>query len=152
MIDADTAQWQKTAALLKTADKKVSAAMRKALREVAKPIGDKVGPKGAEKLPHAGGLSAYLAGSVKPTVSLTGKDITIKLQGKARSGKPTRLKALDAGKLRHPVFGLWLKDQEDQAIPANAFSDAFLAEKDEAVKAVQQAVQKTLTNLEAGSE
>lgn len=148
MISADTAAWQKTAALLKQADKKVAAAMRKGLRNAAQPLADKVAQEGAGKMPHKGGLSAYLAANAKPTISLTGKDIMIKLQDK-RGG--VAIKAMDAGKLRHPVFGLrstWVL----QSVPEKAWTNAFLAHKDEAVTAVQTAVQKALDNLEAAPE
>jgi hypothetical protein len=142
-VSADTEAWQRTAVLLRGADKKVAAAMRKSLREVAKPIGDEVATKGAEPMPHRGGLSAYLAANVKPTVSLTGKDISIRLQDK----RGVKVKALDAGRLRHPLFGLrrhwYLQD-----IPAQAWTKAFTEQKDKALEAVNGAVRQTLNNLE----
>lgn len=146
-VSADTAAWQKTATLLKGADKKVAAATRKSLREVAKPIGDEVAVKGAEPMPHRGGMSAYLAANVKPTISLTGKDISIRLQDK----RGVRVKALDAGKARHPLFGMrrhWYL----QAVPAQTWTNAFMAQKDKAREAVTKAVQQALDNLSSGGE
>lgn len=142
-VDADTAAWQKASALLKSADKKVAAGMRKGLRNVAQPLGDTVGLEGAAKMPHAGGLSGYLATNARPTVSLTGKDILIRLQDK-RGG--IALKAMDRGMLRHPLYGLrstWVL----QSVPESAWTDPFVAHKDQAVEAVRVEVQKVLNNL-----
>lgn len=150
-VGVDVAQWQKTAALLKVADKKVARATRKGLREAVKPIGDEVAREGAEKMPHKGGLSAYLAANAKPTISMTGSQAAIRLQGKSKRGKTIQTKALDAGQLRHPVWGRWRKATPTQEVPAGAYSNAFLAKKDEAVEVVRQAVQDALSNLE-GSE
>jgi hypothetical protein len=152
-VDADLTEWKRMSGLLKASEKKPAAAMRKALREVAQPLADKVAPEGAEKMPHKGGLSAYLAANVKPRVTLPSvfggvSTMSIALQDK-RGG--VAVKAMDRGMLRHPVFGhrgIWVL----QAVSAKAWTNAFLAHKDETLPAVQKAVQEAINNLEGNSQ
>jgi hypothetical protein len=157
VVEADLTEWKRMSALLKAAEKKPAAAMRKGLREVGQPIADKVGLEGAAKMPHGGGLSAYLASHVKPKVNLPSvfggvTTMSIALQGKSTRGKLIRVKAMDAGTLRHPVWGRWLPNQGSQSVPAGAWSDEFLKHKDEAAAAVQKAVQEAINNLEANTQ
>ncbi len=152
LVGVDLEQWKKTAALIKAADKKVARATRKGLRDAARPIADAVVREGAEKMPHRGGLSAYLAANMKPPISLTGSSVAIRLLGKSARGKAIQTKALDEGRLRHPVFGVWRKDTPTQTVPAHAYSDALGTHRDEAVTIVRAAVQAALDNLEGNPE
>ena len=151
-VNADLTEWRRMAALLKSSEKKVATAARKGLREVAQPIGDEVGLEGADKMPHAGGLSAYLATNAKPRVLLPSvfggvSTMSIALQDKKGGVK---LRSLDRGVLRHPVFGhrsTW----KLQNVPTNAWSDAFAKKKSQAVEAVEKAVRDVISNLEGGT-
>ncbi|MBI4900888.1 MAG: hypothetical protein HY829_10475 [Actinobacteria bacterium] len=147
-VDADLTEWKRMSALLKTADKKLARETRKALKTVAQPIADKVAAEGAGAMPHRGGLSAYLAANVKPRVNLPAafggvSTMTIALQDK-KGG--VAVKAMDRGMLRHPLFGRrrhWYLQQ----VPANAWTDSFMRQKDTAVVEVEKAVQETINSL-----
>ena len=104
------------AAALKQADKAVARAIRKRIREVAAPIGAHVVAEGSASMPSRGGLAARLA-SGKPAVSVLAKGASINLK------KGANYKGLDAGVLRHPVYGSskWVA----QSVPEGTYTDAF---------------------------
>ena len=104
------------AAALKQADKAVARAIRKRIREVAAPIGAHVVAEGSASMPSRGGLAARLA-SGKPAVSVLAKGASINLK------KGANYKGLDAGVLRHPVYGSskWVA----QSVPEGTYTEAF---------------------------
>ncbi len=104
------------AAKLKAADRAVSRAIRKRIREAATPIGREVLATGSESMPSSGGLRARLQGS-RPAVSITGLRATINLR------KGANFAGLNAGVLRHPVYGRsrWVA----QDVPSDTYTDAF---------------------------
>ena len=134
---------QRVADALKDAgEKDLVKAVSGALRGEAKPLGERVLRRGAESMPHRGGLSERVAGMGKVGVSsaLRGRIASVSV---ILRNKGVDLKAMDAGVLRHPVFAqadrsrVWVR----QSVPAGAFRKAFDAEAAEvqakAVKAAQ---------------
>lgn len=121
------------------ADKVIQRSVSKALREVGKPMAAEVIREGADSLPHAGGLSVLIADgadSASVSLSLRGKVTSVSLT--LRSGKHD-LRSMNNGVLRHPVFGnknAWVS----QSIRENVFTEAFDKHRDEAVKAMEQAL------------
>lgn len=113
---------------MREGEKDTKRRLRKAIRDVAKPLGQETIAAGAAAMPHRGGLSARVA-AAKPGISnLLGSAnprVAIRLTNKQRDS----LKAMDQGLLRHPVFArdgrkrAWVS----QHVPADAFSDAFQA-------------------------
>lgn len=128
LVEFSTGEWKEFFARLKSADKKVAAGVRKQLRGAAKPLADRVKTKGAEPMPHRGGLSAYLALTARPRVSITQWGISLELRDPGKHG--VSLADLNAGRLKHPLFGLrstWI----DQSVPAGSWTDAFDAAADD---------------------
>lgn len=95
-----------------------------ALRKVAQPLADRVIRDGAAVMPRRGGLSALVAASkAQVQASASGPRVGVRLRLVAGGAS---LRNLDAGVVRHPVFGnrqVW----KAQAVPAGAFTDAFEA-------------------------
>ena len=104
------------AAAVKGADKAVARAIRKRVREAAKPIGDHVITKGSDSMPSRGGLQSRLK-SVRPTVSILARGASINLR------KGANFTSLNAGTLRHPLYGHgpW----QQQGVPSGTYTGAF---------------------------
>lgn len=92
-------------ALKAAGDKVLSRRVNKAMRDVAKPIGDRILRDGAAKLPHRGGLSSRVA-STPPALrfrtSANSVYAALVFGGNKRKGIDFR--SIDSGVLRHPVF------------------------------------------------
>lgn len=137
---------QKLADALKDAgDKDLQKQVSGALRSVAKPLGERVLRRGAEHMPQRGGLAARVAdmGRVGVSASLRGRVASVSV---ILRNKGVDLRSLDAGMLRHPVFGN-RKAWTAQRIPAGAFTRAFDAEAREAQDAATKAAQSALDDV-----
>lgn len=129
-------------ALKEAGDKDLQKSIAAALRSEAKPLGERVLRRGAESMPHRGGLAERVAGLGRVGVSsaLRGRVASVSV---ILRNKGVDLKSLDAGILRHLVFAqsgrprTWVR----QTVPAGAFRQAFEDEAREvqakAVKAAQ---------------
>lgn len=103
-IDVDTAGYRRAVVGLRVlADKGLTNAVRRGLRDVAKPLGDDMIAGGARAMPHRGGLSARVASSrVGLRTGMTGGNPSVEIQ--LRQPQGYRLDAMDKGRIRHPVF------------------------------------------------
>lgn len=103
-VSAETVGFREAAASLRAlADKGLTKAVRKGLREVAKPLGEDMIRGGAAAMPKRGGLSDRVAHStVGQRNTLAGGNVGVELLLRQRNGY--RLDQMDAGRLRHPVF------------------------------------------------
>lgn len=128
--------------LKEAADRGVTNRVRAAIRAETKPAGLRILRKGAEEMPRGGGFAARVAtqGRVGLQSALVAKNLHITM---TLSNKGANMKALEAGVLRHPVFGnrgVWVR----QSVPAGAFRRAFEAEapalRDAALRGAQQAL------------
>lgn len=125
-------------ALKQAADKDLQRATSAALRVEAKPLGLRVLRAGAEEMPRRGGLADRVGslGSVGVSSALRGRSASVSV---LLRNKGVDLKSMDAGFVRHRVFGRgpWVR----QRVPAGAFRRAFEAEaaevREKAVKAAQ---------------
>lgn len=143
---------QKVADALKEAgDKDLQKRISGALRSEAKPLGLRVLRRGAEEMPHRGGLSARVAGEGRVGVSsaLRGRVASVSV---ILRNKGVDLKSMDAGILRHPVFGRADRSRKEwawtrQSVPAGAFRRAFDAEAAEVQKAAVKAAQDVLDDV-----
>jgi hypothetical protein len=117
--------YKKLQAAIKGLDKKIARIYRKRIKEAAGPIGRLVLEFGAEKMPHRGGLAAYLEGSkVAVSARATGADLWL------GSKKKSQISLLNKGLLRHPVWGRGDRTRKQwgwstQKVPAEAFSEAL---------------------------
>lgn len=123
------ADLEKLAVAYREGGRKIRARAARRLRDTAEPLVHEVVAKGAEKMPHGGGLSARLAGARSGvTVALLGQRVSVSLRVKTAEGYD--LKSLNKGILRHPIFPEAGQDREEwlwskQSVPANAYTDAF---------------------------
>lgn len=119
-----TDDFQKVADALKEAEsKELTNATRKAMREVVKPVGQRIVERGAAEMPQSGGLADHVLGNAKvgAAFGLRSKVANVKI---VLRNKDVQLGALDKGRLRHPLFGLkghWFL----QDVPASAFTKEF---------------------------
>lgn len=129
-------------ALKEAADRGVTNRVRAALRAETKPAGQRILQAGAEPMPHRGGLAARIAsqGRVGLATALASKNLHITM---TLSNKGANMRAINAGVLRHLVFGnraAWVR----QDVPAGTFTRAFEKEaprlRDAALKGAQEAL------------
>lgn len=116
-------------ALKDAADKDLQKRVSAAMREVARPIGRQVLEEGARALPSRGGFASYVEekGRVLVSNSLRGRVASVEV---ILRNKGVQFKAIDAGRLRHPVFARGTQARNDwpwvtQAIRPGAFSRPF---------------------------
>lgn len=82
-------------------------AMRKGLRSSAGPARKRIKAAAKEWLPKEGGLAAWVAKlSVTAAVRVTGRKAGVTLKGGRNSqGARSDIRAIDAGRVRHPEWG-----------------------------------------------
>ena len=117
-MNIDASDYDRFAAKLKGADRKVAAAIRKRLRQAAKPIGEHVREEGSDPMPARGGLRDRLRGS-RVTTALRGSGVDIWVGNRRKS----QLSPIDRrGVVSHPVYGN-RKNWASQSVPEGTFSD-----------------------------
>lgn len=126
-------------------DRQLRLATGRSLRAVAKPLGESMVHEGAARLPRAGGLAARVdAASVSVLASLGGRNPRVVIRLKTREGY--RLKQMDEGNLRHPVFArdgrkpTWVR----QTVPGGGFTRAFQAGASMVRRRVSDELQRVL--------
>lgn len=138
-------QLRRVASALKDAgDTGLMRAVGAAQRDEAKPLGLRVLRRGAREMPKRGGLAARVGASsagVTSTVSGRVASSTVALRNTG-----VDLKSLDAGTLRHKVFGnpeVWVR----QSVPPGAFRRAFDAEAADVSRKALKAAQGVLDDV-----
>ena len=139
-------EYRELAGQLKGAEKPILAAMRKEMRVAGKPAGERTLDAIAAAMPNRGGLSALVKsrGSVSVQVNRTG----VRLQLANRAG--LFMGQFEAGLVRHPVWGRWLRGQAPQPVPGNKGAEQFESEADGLTDAVVAAMTRAAAaHLEA---
>ena len=119
-IDVVARGYAAAAAKLKAAEPKVRRAAQKRVRDAARPIGQAVLIQGAKPMPKRGGLAIYLMAAGNTTTAISKDGVALRL-----SRKGVDLGKINAGQLRHPVYGrpgTWV----GQSVPAETYDEAFL--------------------------
>lgn len=82
----------------------------------------------AASLPHRGGLAETLAsqGRFSTRSGFAGKSVAVDI---VDSWKGHDMKAVEAGSIRHPVFGRWLRNQAAQSVKGRLLSRPVLAHR-----------------------
>lgn len=132
------------AARLKAAgDGGVHREVRRGLRNGARPVADAAHAAALERLPHAGGLNEWVAdGLYGVRTNLGGAHPSVRV---VVSKKGHDLKAIDAGKLRHPVFGhrdRWMTQQIPPHILTDAMRDAAPEARAELARTLDEYVRR----------
>lgn len=138
-------------ALKEAADKDLQKQVSAAIRGEAKPLGQRVLRRGAEQMPHRGGLAERVAalGRVGVSNSLRGRVASVQV---LLRNKGVDLKAMDAGFVRHPVFARSTQTRKEwtwrrQDVPAGAFTKAFEAGAAEVRDAALRGAQAALDDV-----
>ena len=140
MSEANFAEFQKAGAqLLELGDRKLVLGMRRDLRALAKPVGDRIVEAIADAMPKRGGLSERVRsqGRVSLLVDLR-RGVRIQLANKAGM----YMGAFESGTIRHPVYGnrkTWVA----QFVPSGVGAEAFAKEADGLATAVADHVTET---------
>ena len=140
MSEANFAEFQKAGAqLLELGDRKLVLGMRRDLRALAKPVGDKIVEAIADAMPKRGGLAERVRsrGRVSLLVDLR-RGVRIQLANKAG----LYMGAFEDGTIRHPVYGnrkAWVSQQ----VPGGKGAEAFAKEADGLATAVADHVTET---------
>lgn len=132
---------------LKTAEKPLQRAVRKSLRDIAKPLGKEMLESGADGLPRGGGLSARVRNSSAVAVgslrggARAGGRVEIRLRSKEGYDLP----AMNRGSLRHPTFGRrpWVL----QSVQRDKFIEPFNESADEVRNELATAIAKALDEI-----
>jgi len=92
-------------AKLKVADKRLRLDMGKEIRKVTAPLVEELHKSAADTLPRSGGLAGVMASTPIRTSITNGRNgVGVRLRAAGRP--PARsVASMDAGRLRHPVFG-----------------------------------------------
>lgn len=141
-FEVQSSDYLKAARALKNADRTIRLEYSRAVRVIAKPLGETVLARGADKLPRKGGLSDRVK-AAKVSVSATQTRAVVSL--KTEEGYD--LRAMNRGRLRHPTYGH--KPWVGQAIEAGVFTQAFEEEAPAARAALLAAGERALKKIAA---
>lgn len=116
-------QLTRTAAALATKGngKAMKRRLSKAIRKEAEPITRQQRRNLAARMPHRGGLAEVLstAGTFTTRTTYTGKGAGVTITDSWRGHD---MKAVEAGAIRHPVWGRWRRGTPTQRVPAGLLS------------------------------
>lgn len=122
--------------------------INKALKTVALEVANEVPGEAAKRLPKGGGLAARIAdvrGTISPSLRAASPSVSILF--KAAKGERVATKAIDAGSLRHPVFGnrenwVW------QPVRPGSFTNAFQKRAPKLRREMEQAISAAVAEIE----
>ena len=140
-LDIRTEEYKKEAAkLLGPENKKIVLEMRKELRVVSKPVGDRILAAIGDAMPKAGGLAAKVRdqGRVSLLVDLR-KGVRIQLANKLGMF----MGQFEAGSVRHPDWGRWHRGTRPQPVPAGKGAAQFTKEAEQLQREVAEVVVRT---------
>lgn len=140
MSEANFAEFQKAAAQLEQlGDRKLVLGMRRDLRALAKPVGDRIVEAIADAMPKRGGLAERVRSQGRVSVLINLRS-GVRIQLANKSG--LYMGAFESGTIRHPVYGnrkAWVSQQ----VPGGKGAEAFAKEADGLATAVADHVTET---------
>ena len=140
MAEANFAEFQKAAAQLEQlGDRKLVLGMRRDLRALAKPVGDRIVEAIADAMPKRGGLAERVRSQGRVSVLINLRS-GVRIQLANRGGM--YMGAFESGTIRHPVYGnrkAWVSQQ----VPGGKGAEAFAKEADGLAAAVADHVTET---------
>jgi len=140
MSEANFAEFQKAAAQLEQlGDRKLVLGMRRDLRALAKPVGDRIVEAIADAMPKRGGLAERVRSQGRVSVLINLRS-GVRIQLANRGGM--YMGAFESGTIRHPVYGnrkAWVSQQ----VPGGKGAEAFAKEADGLAAAVADHVTET---------
>lgn len=140
MTEVNFAEFQKAGAqLLELGDRKLVLGMRRDLRALAKPVGDRIVEAIADAMPKRGGLAERVRSQGRVSVLINLRS-GVRIQLANRGGM--YMGAFEDGTVRHPVYGnrkAWVA----QTVPGGKGAEAFAKEADGLATAVADHVTET---------
>ena len=127
------------AQLLELGDRKLVLGMRRDLRALAKPVGDRIVEAIADAMPKRGGLAERVRSQGRVSVLINLRS-GVRIQLANRGGM--YMGAFESGTIRHPVYGnrkAWVSQQ----VPGGKGAEAFAKEADGLATAVADHVTET---------
>lgn len=116
------------------------------IRTAAAPAKDAVKEAARRDLPKSGGLNEYIAKSrIGVRNRLVGKSVGVRIAG---TRGESNLWRIDAGKVRHRVFGVWRKGIPDQDVTPGWFSETLEKSEPQVQLAVFGVIAATRRKLE----
>lgn len=116
------------------------------IRGAAAPAADAVKSAARRDLPHSGGLADYVATSrIGVRNRLTGKGVGVRVAG---TKGEHNLRRIDAGYVRHKVFGTWRASTPDQQVTPGFFSKTLEGFEPKVQLAVFGVIAQTRRRLE----
>lgn len=116
-------------------DKELSRELYRGLNRATTKLKADAREEAGRRLPQRGGLARRVAAARMSTVRRGGSNPGVSIRAKGMA----QLAGMDAGRVRHPVFGnraVWVV----QEVTGGWFSDPMLAGGDDARKAIEQAM------------
>ena len=118
------------------------------IRLAAAPAPEAVKQSAESTLPHAGGLNDWIASSkFAVRTRLTGRSVGVRIVGTKGSHD---LEAIDAGNVRHPVWGRWVKGVPTQQVTPGFFTKPLEKSEPRMTFAVLSAIKAIGRELERG--
>lgn len=116
------------------------------IRESNKPTIARIRESAADKLPHAGGLAEEVSSNrIGTRTRLTGRSAGVRITMTGRIS----LSSLNAGRLRHPVFGnrsVWVQ----QTVPAHWYDDPVHEDLPQIRKKIDGVMKDVARKIERG--
>lgn len=133
--------------LKETDDKELRRELYRGIARAGKPLKAAVRQGALEALPKRGGLNAYVARSRTNLKPLAGRgDAVVRL---TTAKKGSDLRAINRGRLRHPVFGnrkVWVT----QSVPAGWFQKSVESQHDEVRREVVKVLDEVAEKIARG--
>ncbi len=106
------------------------------IRQTNKPTIADIRASARDRLPHGGGLADIVArSSIGTRTRLSGKNVGVEIKG--TSGRLRNLRNLNAGRLRHPLFGN-RKHYYEQPVEPGFFDDPIEKRADEIRRGIEE--------------
>lgn len=124
------------------------------MRAAEKPLKDAVHQSALDSLPKKGGLNEWVAAeSVTARNSLSGRGAGVRIVARKKGGKKGShdLEAVDAGNVRHPVWGRWLKDVPTQSVESGYFTKPLNEAAPELIAVLSMAIEITARRIAKGT-
>lgn len=120
---------------LKGADKAVRRELYAGLQRATKPMRANAKRAAATRLPQRGGLAAEVARSrFSARIKTANRNTRLRIEVSSRKGADLDLRALDRGRIRHPVFGrrgAWVTQEiTPEIISGSLANDAPIAQRE----------------------
>jgi hypothetical protein len=110
--------------LKEAGDKGLRKELYSGLQRATKPIRADVQRSLATVLPQRGGLARKMSRArVTTKIRTSNRNTRLRIEVSSPRGEDIDVKAMDRGRLRHPVFGVWRPNTPTQQIPAGVVTD-----------------------------